>query len=103
MTNLPARSMTSAPFGTASRAAEPMRVILPLSIIMAASATAALPLPSMSVKFLSTLISPNAESENRIRREENHFMEPILLGLTHRFREVFDPAASGYVRRAGRL
>src|SRR5258708_11846093 len=63
ITTLPVRSITSALAGGLMFAAEPIRVIRPFSMTMPTSAMAALPVPSMSVKFFRTLTSAKAESD----------------------------------------
>ena len=58
MTNLPVRSTVSAAAGGLSCAAGPIQVTRPLSTIMAAGAVGGRPVPSINVKFFSTLTSP---------------------------------------------
>src|SRR5216684_1265243 len=73
ITNLPVRSITSAPAGGLMFAAEPIRVIRPFSITMPTSAMAALPVPSMSVKFFRTLTSAKAESDRMPAKGKRNF------------------------------
>ena len=64
MTYLPCRSMTCAEGGVFNAADGPTQGIRPLSRIMAAWATGARPVPSISVKFLRTLTSASKDVAN---------------------------------------
>src|SRR5215469_473033 len=65
ITNLPDRSVVSAPVGALSCEAGPIQEMRPLSMIIAALGTGAPPLPSIRVKFLSTLVSALRASATR--------------------------------------
>src|ERR1700691_5883199 len=69
ITYLPCRSITCADAGAFSRAAGPTHWMRPLSRIMAAWATGAWPVPSIKVKFLSTLTSATREVANNSSRQ----------------------------------
>src|ERR1700685_1175911 len=69
ITYLPCRSMTWAEGGVFSLVTEPTHAMRPLSRIMAAWATGAWPVPSIKVKFLSTLTSATREVANNSSRQ----------------------------------
>lgn len=57
ITNLPVRSSTAAPSGVLRSADRPTQLILPSSMISAASSTGCAPVPSIKVKWFRTIVS----------------------------------------------